>query len=157
MQPCDFRMSQCIVAKTLSPVSEPAPTRVVLFASRVPAGFPSPAEDHAEARLDLNEHLIDHPTATFFVRVSGESMLGAGIHDGDLLIVDRSLTPADGDIVIAVIDGEHLVKRLSLTGTGVSLLSENPAFRPIRLSSEQQLHIWGVVRHCVTSFRRGAR
>lgn len=150
-------MSQCIVAKTLCPVSEPAPTRVVLFAARVPAGFPSPAEDHAEARLDLNEHLIDHPTATFFVRVSGESMLGAGIHDGDLLIVDRSLTPSDGDIVIAVIDGEHLVKRLSVSRSGVALLSENPAYHPIRLSSDQQLHIWGVVRHCVTSFRRGAR
>lgn len=130
---------------------------MVLYATRVPAGFPSPAEDHSEACLDLNEHLIDRPAATFFVRVSGESMLGAGIHDGDLLIVDRSLTPVDGDIVIAVVDGDHLVKRLSLSGTGVTLLSENPAFAPIRLNGEQQLHIWGVVRHCVTSFRRGAK
>ena len=84
-----------------------------LYSSKVPAGFPSPADDHMEEKLDLNTHLVKHPTATFFVKASGDSMVGAGIHSGDILIVDRSLNPKSGKIVIAAIDGQLTVKRLS--------------------------------------------
>ncbi|MBT7942156.1 MAG: translesion error-prone DNA polymerase V autoproteolytic subunit, partial [Alphaproteobacteria bacterium] len=90
-----------------------APSALPFFATAVQAGFPSPADDYMEGALDLNEHLIRRPAATFFLRVLGDSMTGAGIHSGDLLIVDRSIHPIDGHIVIAVIDGELTVKRLS--------------------------------------------
>lgn len=101
-------------AGTWAPDNASSPLSLPLFASRVPAGFPSPADDYIDQRLDLNEHLINHPAATFFVRVSGDSMTGASLHDGDLLIVDRALEPVDGRIVIAAVNGELTVKRLSL-------------------------------------------
>ena len=116
-----------------------------LFLSRVPAGFPSPAEDYVECGLDLNEHLIAHREATFFVRVKGHSMTGAGIRDGDLLVVDRSLEAGDGDIVIAVVDGELTVKRLSRRGCRVRLLAEHPSYAPIEFKDGQELVVWGVV------------
>jgi len=100
--------------------------KLPLFLSSVKAGFPSPADDFVETRLDLNEYLIDHPEATFFVRVSGDSMIRAGIHTGDILIVDRSLEPKNNDIVIAIIDGEFTVKRLKKYGDRVFLVPENP-------------------------------
>jgi len=90
----------------------PLGRRIPLFAAGVPAGFPSPADDYIDRHLDLHEHLIEHPAATFYVRASGDSMVGAGIHDGDLLIVDRAVEPRDGHIVIAVVHGELTVKRL---------------------------------------------
>ena len=116
-----------------------------LFLSRVPAGFPSPAEDYVECSLDLNEHLIAHREATFFVRVKGHSMTGAGIRDGDLLVVDRSLEAGDGDIVVAVVDGELTVKRLSRRGGTVRLLPEHPSCAPIEFKDGQELTVWGVV------------
>ena len=88
-----------------------SPLALPLFAGGVAVGFPSPADDHIDARLDLNEHLVRHPAATFFVRAMGDSMLGGGIHSGDLLIVDHALRPVDGRIVIAAVDGEYTVKR----------------------------------------------
>jgi DNA polymerase V len=111
----------------------------------VPAGFPSPADDHIEGGIDLNEHLILHREATFIIRVSGWSMLNAGIHDGDELIVDRSLDPADGNVVVAIIDGELTVKRLRKTATTVRLLSENPDYPEIIIGAGQELSVWGVV------------
>ena len=120
-----------------------------LFLSRVPAGFPSPAEDYVEGSLDLNEHLIQHKEATFFVRVQGESMIGAGIHNGDLLVVDRALEAVDGNIVIAVVDGELTLKRLSKRNGQVRLLSDNPRFRPIEFNEDQALEIWGVVTNVI--------
>ena len=116
-----------------------------LYAAKVQAGFPSPADDFMEGKLDLNKHLVKHPTATFFVRATGESMLGAGIHPGDILVVDRSLEARHGKIVIAALDGELTVKRLSKTSSGTALLPENDSFDPIEISDDNDLIIWGVV------------
>lgn len=123
-----------------------------LFRSRVPAGFPSPAEDYVESALDLNEHLIAHKEATFFVRVRGDSMIGAGIRNGDLLVVDRAREAKDGDIVIAVVDGELTVKRLNQRGAHPCLMSENPCYSPIELKDGQELTIWGVVTSAIHRF-----
>ena len=122
-----------------------------LFASRVPAGFPSPADDYIDQRLDLNDHLIDHPAATFFVRVTGDSMTGASIHDGDLLVVDRALEPVDGRIVIAAINGELTVKRLSLQDGTAWLLPENPAYTPLPITEGLDCVVWGVVTRVIHS------
>jgi DNA polymerase V len=122
-----------------------------LFASRVPAGFPSPAEDYVDQRLDLNDHLVHHPAATFFVRVQGDSMEGAAIHNGDLLVVDRALEPVHGRIVIAAVNGELTVKRLLLKEDGAWLQPENPAYAPMKISEGLDCVIWGVVRHVIHS------
>lgn len=119
--------------------------RLNYFQQPVSAGFPSPAEDHIDGKLDLNRHYIKNPAATFFVRVAGDSMTGAGIHNGDLLIVDRSLEPLPGRVVIAVINGEHTVKRLHREGDRLLLLAENANYPPIVVSELEELHIWGVV------------
>ncbi|CAN1519830.1 LexA SOS-response transcriptional repressors (RecA-mediated autopeptidases) [Burkholderiaceae bacterium] len=123
--------------------------RLPLIAGRAPAGFPSPAADHYDKRLDLNEHLILHPEATFFLRVKGNSMIGAGIHDGDLLVVDRSLEPNHGRVVIAVLDGELTVKRLHHQRGKVVLCADNPDYPDIAIQNGQELQIWGVVAHVV--------
>ncbi|PZV19489.1 MAG: peptidase S24 [Pseudanabaena sp.] len=118
----------------------------------VPAGFPSPAEDYVEHKLDLNSYLVTHPAATFFVRASGNSMTGANIHDGDLLIVDRALEATHGDIVIAVVHGEITVKRLHYLRGEVALIPENDSYKKIFINEHSELHIWGVVTnviHCV--------
>lgn len=123
--------------------------RIPLYASSVKAGFPSPAEDYAEQHLDLNTHLIQHPAATFFLRVSGDSMVKAGIFNGDLLIVDRSLEPVHGKIVIAAINGELTVKRLHKSIEGVFLVAENDAYAPIALQESDHVQLWGVVTHAI--------
>lgn len=120
-----------------------------LYSSRVQAGFPSPADDYIEAHLDLNEHLIKHPAATFFVKAEGDSMIGAHIQSGDLLIVDRSLTPTHGKIVIAAIQGELTVKRLYQHQGKVQLIPENPNFPIIDITENSDLVIWGVVTHII--------
>jgi DNA polymerase V len=122
-----------------------------LAESRVPAGFPSPADDYIARRLDLNEHLIRHPAATFFVRVAGDSMTGAGINDGDILVVDRSLEPADGKVVIAVVDGELVVKRLRRRGDDWLLLAESEGYPPIRAGEDGEFEVWGVVTSVIHS------
>ena len=122
---------------------------LVLYSGRIAAGFPSPADDYADERIDLNRHLIRHKEATFFLRVQGDSMLGAGIHDGDLLIVDRAITATDGKVVIAALDGELTVKRLSIRGETVRLVPENPTYPIIEVSREQDLVIWGVVTNVI--------
>jgi DNA polymerase V len=127
---------------------------IPLFMSKVKAGFPSPAEEYIEAKLDLNSYLIQHPSSTYMVRIEGDSMIGAGIYSGDLAVVDRSLEPKHGDIVIAVIDQEITIKRLVKSKKGVTLFAENPNFEPISFSSEQELTIWGVVVHTVRSMKR---
>lgn len=120
-----------------------------LFAHRVPAGFPSPADDYIDQRLDLNDHLVDHPAATFFVRVQGDSMQGASINDGDLLIVDRALDPVDGKVVIAAVNGELTVKRLMLRNGQAWLQPENPAYAPIEIAEGLDCVIWGVVTNVI--------
>lgn len=122
----------------------PSPRLPALMTSAVAAGFPSPADDHAEDRLDLNSLLIKHPAATFFVRVSGDSMLERGIHDGDLLIVDRSLEASDGSVVIAIIDSELTVKELRRRNGRVWLIPANTAYPPVPLAADSETHIWGV-------------
>lgn len=126
-----------------------------MFIVTVPAGFPSPAEDYAEGPLDLNRYLIHHPAATFFVRVKGDSMTGAGIYCGDLLIVDRALNPASGSIVIAVVNGDLTVKRFHLAQGRISLLPENPAYPPIEIGHDTDFSIWGVVTKAI-HFLEGA-
>ena len=122
-----------------------------IFLGRLPAGFPSPADDYLEGKLDLNRHLIKHPAATFFVRVTGDSMIGAGIHSGDLLVVDRSLEPADKHVVVAVLDGELTVKRLFKQNGVLRLLPENLNYQPIEIAPQQTIEIWGVVTSVIHS------
>lgn len=119
------------------------------FAVPVQAGFPSPAEDYLEQNLDLNEYLIQHPAATFFVRADGESMKGAGIHSGDILIVDRALSASNGKIVIAVINGEFTVKRIRMTKDQLFLEPENPDFKPIEVKEGTDFRVWGVVTYVI--------
>lgn len=120
-----------------------------LYGASVKAGFPSPADDYLEGALDLNNHLIRHPAATFVVRVSGNSMINAGIFNNDLLIVDRSLEPANGKIVIAVINGELTVKRFQKNARECLLVAENPEYPAIEIKPEDDLHIWGVVTNVI--------
>ncbi|OAI14873.1 peptidase S24 [Methylomonas lenta] len=124
-----------------------------LFGSKIPAGFPSPADDHLEATIDLNLQYIRHPAATFFVRVQGHSMINAGIHNGDMLVVDRSLEAISGSIVIAVVNGELTVKRLIRNDSGIWLMPENPDFQPLLIRDGMELHIWGVVAHVIHSLQ----
>ncbi len=119
--------------------------QIPLYSSKVSAGFPSPAEDYIAERLDLNEFLIKHPSATFLVRAIGNSMINAGIHDNDILIVDRSLPPVHGKIVIAAIDGQLTVKRLHKKDNKCILIAENPDYPPIEIKEGQETYIWGVV------------
>jgi DNA polymerase V len=125
-------------------VSEPC-HGTPLYLDRISAGFPSPADDYIETALDLNTYLIRNPAATFMVRVSGDSMIGAGINDGDVLVVDRSEQPAHGKIVVAVLDGELTVKRLVMKGGQTLLAPENSRYQPITVAEGQDLHVWGVV------------
>lgn len=128
------------------------PIRSPLFSHKVAAGFPSPADDYIEGRLSLDEHLIPNKDSTFFVRAKGNSMVGAGIFDGDLLVVDKSLTPSSGDIVIAIVDGDLTVKRLIERSGKFTLKPENPRFKDIEFKEGQELQVWGVVTSAVKKF-----
>lgn len=124
-----------------------------LAESRIAAGFPSPAAEYTEGPLDLNQLLVQHREATFFVRVEGDSMKGAGIASGDLLVVDRALEARNGSIVIATIDGDFLVKKLRKKRNGEAWLeSANPEFPPLKLEEGSDFQIWGVVSHSIRSF-----
>jgi len=123
--------------------------RYPLLSTPVPAGFPSPATDFTEDSLSLDEYLIEHQEATFFVRVTGTSMTGFGIHDGDLLVVDRAQTPNDRQIIIAVIDGTFAVKQLCRIPEGVLLRSAGAGHGDILVTEDQALSVWGVVRWAI--------
>ncbi|MBT4746852.1 MAG: translesion error-prone DNA polymerase V autoproteolytic subunit [Candidatus Thioglobus sp.] len=138
--------------EVLKPDFDAPSLSIPIFSSRVQAGFPSPADDHLEDRLDLNKHLIHHQESTFFVRAQGESMLNAGIHPGDILIVDKSLPAKSGKIVIAVVDGEFTVKRLYKYKGVVSLKAENPEFKDIEINEGSELIIWGVVTSVIHQY-----
>lgn len=120
-----------------------------LFISAVEAGFPSPADSEMDGELDLNELLIKHPSATFFVRVSGSSMVNAGIHHNDILVVDRSLEPTPGKIVVAAVNGELTVKRLRKIGDKILLVAENGMFPPIEITADMEMRVWGVVTNVI--------
>jgi DNA polymerase V len=133
----------------LAPRRPPASMPLPFFESTVPAGVPSPAGDYLDQELDLNELVIRHPAATFFVRVEGESMIGAGIHPGDTLVVDRAEEPADNKIVVAMIDGRFAVKRLRRRGSRLYLASENAALPPLPITEGMTFEVWGVVTYVV--------
>ncbi|WP_298150332.1 translesion error-prone DNA polymerase V autoproteolytic subunit [Flavobacterium sp.] len=128
--------------------------RIPLYLGRVPAGFPSPAQDYIERTLDLNELCIKRPAATYFVRVEGDSMIEAGICPDDILIVDRSVTAQHGDIVIAQVQGEFTVKELVMRPQ-VQLLPRNKAYPPITFAEGAELELFGVVTGVVRQMRRG--
>ncbi len=125
------------------------PLKLPLFTSKVAAGFPSPAEDYVELKLDLNKFLISHPAATFYVRVKGSSMINAGINDGDILIVDRSLEAKNKDIAVCMLNGEFTVKRIKKVKSEIYLVPENPDFTPIKILKENEFEIWGVVSYII--------
>jgi DNA polymerase V len=131
------------------PADACASTTLPYFENSVPAGFPSPADDYLEKALNLHELLVTHPAATFFVKVEGESMCDAGIHSGDILVVDRSLEPASGKIVIAALNGEFTVKRISLDSSGVLLEPANCAYAALRVTAEMDFQVWGVVTYVI--------
>lgn len=137
---------------------EPAAGRVTRVEGTIRAGFPSPAQDYMHTRITLDDYLIEDRTSTYIVRVAGDSMEGAGIYDGDEVIVDRAMAPRDGDIVVAVVDGDLTIKRLALPRGGalggvVQLLAENPLYPPVELAELSELTIWGVAIHGIRHFR----
>jgi len=127
-----------------------------LFVSKVSAGFPSPAQDYVEQTLDLNELCIKRPAATFFVRVDGDSMIDAGIFSNDILIVDRSVKPAHGDVVVAQVNGEFTVKELCLRPT-LMLVPRNKLFEPISFADDSELQIFGVVTNVLRQMNRSSK
>jgi DNA polymerase V len=124
-----------------------------LASTFISAGFPSPAEDHLELKLDLNRALIRHPNATFYGRVKGSSMIDAGIGEGDILVIDKSLDPKDGDIAVCFLDGEFTVKRISDRADGLYLMPANEEFQPIRIVEESEFQVWGIVTYIIHKAR----
>ncbi|WP_374246493.1 LexA family protein [Zoogloea sp.] len=133
------------------PLAQPPQLELPLDTVKVSAGFPSPAADYEEKRLDINVYLVRNPVSTFFFAVEGDSMQGAEIFDGDILVVDKSVRPVHGHIVVAFIDGERLVKRLYRRAGRVALVAENPAYPTLEVAEGQELQVWGVV---VGKFKR---
>ena len=126
--------------------------KIPLLNDSVSAGFPSPADDYTEENIDLNEHLISHPFSTFFLRVKGDSMINAGIKDKDLIIVDKSLIAKPGNIVIAMIDGEFTIKRLSIKNDELYLKAENHNYPDFSFKNHIDVQIWGVVIYSIHSY-----
>ena len=120
-----------------------------LAQEKISAGFPSPADDFKELRISIDQEVVRNEDATFYARVSGESMQGAGLDDGDLLVIDRSMEPKNGKIAVCCIDGEFTVKRLKVVEDGVFLIPENPKYQPIKVTEENELIIWGIVTYVV--------
>ena len=118
----------------------------------VSAGFPSPALDFVDLTIDLNKHLIKHPSATFYGRVKGHSLKNAGINDGDLLIIDKSLEPTNGKIAVCYIDGEFTAKRINITKNELWLMPENEEYKPIKIDENNNFMVWGIVTHVIKSF-----
>ena len=118
----------------------------------VSAGFPSPAQDFLDISIDLNKELIKNPSSTFYARVNGESMRDIGINSGDLVIIDKSLTPQNGKIAVCYIDGEFTMKRIKLEKDCCWLIAENKDFKPIKVTKENDFLIWGIVLHVIKSF-----
>jgi len=142
-------MNACM--KVMCPDERLTNRKQPLFIGSVSAGFPSPADDYIEGKLDLNEYLIKHPAATFFLRAAGDSMIEAGIHHGDILIVDRAIEPVDNNVVIAVVDGELTVKRIRKSGNELLLVPDNRDYEPVKMAEEMNVEIWGVVTNVIHS------
>jgi len=120
-----------------------------LAGTAIAAGFPSPAEEYLDLALDLNKELVKHPAATFYARVKGDSMVDAGIQDGDLLVIDKALESKEGSIAVCFIDGEFTVKRLAVREEGVYLMPANAEFKPIRITEENEFLVWGMVAYVI--------
>jgi DNA polymerase V len=144
-----MRTDENIVKLSFAKPATDTATKLPLADATISAGFPSPAEDYSEARLDLNKELISNESATFYARVKGDSMILAGISDGDLLIIDKSKTPVNGSIVVCLIDGEFTVKRLQIKGNQFLLMPENKNYQPIKIKPENEVTIWGVVTYTI--------
>jgi DNA polymerase V len=123
--------------------------KINLVVSKVKAGFPSPAEDYIDKRIDLNQQLIDNPASTFMVRVEGDSMVDASIYEDDVLIVDKAIQAKDGDIILAIVDGEFTVKRLKIKGGNIMLVPESQEYEPIYITEESSFSVWGVVTYII--------
>lgn len=124
------------------------------FNGGVSAGFPSPAEDFLENELDFNAAFIKHPSATFYAKVKGNSMKDAGISNGDIMVIDRSLEPNNGDIAVCYLDGEFTVKTIMIEKDAVWLVAQNEQYEPIRVTEENELIIWGIVINVIKTFRK---
>lgn len=145
--------SPIVISEVLTPAASPNAFFVPFYASTVQAGFPSPAEDdRIERALDLNDHLIKNKSSTFLVRVSGHSMKDAGILDGDMLVVDRSLTPKSGQIVVAILNGDLTVKRFKEDSGEIILEANNPQYPSFSLNNDDELIVWGVVTSVIHKF-----
>ncbi|MBP5391517.1 MAG: translesion error-prone DNA polymerase V autoproteolytic subunit [Bacteroidales bacterium] len=118
------------------------------------AGFPSPAQDYVESGIDLNRELVKNPAATFFGRVSGDSMTGAGIEDGDLIVIDKSLEASEGDIAVCFLDGEFTLKRIHIEKDVLWLMPENPKYKKIRVTADQHFMVWGIVTYSIKDVRK---
>lgn len=123
----------------------------------IQAGFPSPVQDHLNESIDLNREIVKHPASTFYGRVSGNSMIEEGIEPGDIIVIDRSLEPANGDLAVCCVDGEFTLKRISLQPNAVWLIPSNETFDPILVTPDCRFEIWGVVTHTIKSNRRRRR
>ena len=146
-----YQINNIFDIKNTKPILSHQP--LTLFEHKVPAGFPSPADDHIEKKLDLNDYLIKQKEATFFVRIKGDSMIDAGIHDNDIVIVDKSQKASNGDIVLASIDGDFTVKLLSTHKSKYRLLAANEKYKPIEINESMQFDVWGVVTGAVRKFK----
>lgn len=122
---------------------------LILYVGNINAGFPSPADDYLELKIDLTRELVKHPEATFYARVRGKSMINAGLDDGDVLIIDRSLEPTDGKIAVCYIDGEFTIKRLKVEKDICWLMPENEDFSPIKVTEENDFIVWGIVSYII--------
>ncbi len=127
--------------------------KLPLYCYTISAGFPSPAEDYIDKKLDLNDYIIKHPAATFFVKVKGYSMQDCGISDGDLIVVDRALDPIDKSIVVAFLDGEFTIKRVRIKKDKLYLVPENSGYKPIEVTKEMDFQVWGVVTHAIKDIK----
>jgi DNA polymerase V len=125
---------------------------IPLLAASVPAGFPSPAQDHLDIAIDLHRDLIDNPSSTFYGRVSGDSMKDEGIGDGDLMIIDRSIDPKTGHIAVCSVDGDFTLKKIKIESDGCWLIPANPKYKKIKVTEESDFKIWGIVKHVIKSF-----
>lgn len=124
-------------------------TELEFVASGISAGFPSPADDFRNDRINLSDELINDPNTTYYARVNGESMIGAGLDHDDLLVIDKSIPPKDGKIAVCCVDGEFTVKRLKITDECVYLMPENELYKPIKVTKDKQLLIWGIVTYVI--------
>ncbi|MDH4261434.1 MAG: translesion error-prone DNA polymerase V autoproteolytic subunit [Spirochaetia bacterium] len=146
-----IKLNTCPILEIYSALTE-ASLKLPILPFRISAGFPSPALDFVDMGIDLNQHLIKHPSATFYGRVKGESMKNAGINDGDLLVIDKSIEPVDGKIAVCYIDGEFTLKQIRLENGRCRLMPANKLYEPIEITEHHDLQIWGIVTHVIKDF-----